>query len=64
MRFVADLAQPVVELLAPRLGEQILDLGCGDGALTEKLVATGCRVVGGALDGRLRAAAVHGGAAR
>jgi len=24
----------------------VLDLGCGDGALTEKLVAAGCRVVG------------------
>ena len=34
-RFVSDLGQPVVELLAPRAGERILDLGCGDGALTE-----------------------------
>ena len=45
-RFVADLGAPVVELLAPQAGECILDLGCGDGALTEKLVAAGCRVVG------------------
>ena len=45
-RFVSDLAMPVVELLAPRGGERILDLGCGDGALTEKLVALGCAVVG------------------
>jgi trans-aconitate methyltransferase len=45
-RFVSDLGMPVVELLAPRPGERILDLGCGDGALTEKLVATGCMVVG------------------
>ncbi|HVN87575.1 MAG TPA: class I SAM-dependent methyltransferase [Candidatus Binatia bacterium] len=45
-RFVADLGMPVVELLAPRPGERILDLGCGDGALTEKLVAMGCDVVG------------------
>ena len=35
-----------MELLAPRPGERILDLGCGDGALTETLVAAGCRVVG------------------
>lgn len=45
-RFVSDLGAPVVDLLAPRPGERILDLGCGDGALTEKLVTMGCRVVG------------------
>ncbi len=45
-RFVSDLGMPVVALLDPRPGERILDLGCGDGALTEKLVAVGCEVVG------------------
>ena len=45
-RFVSDLGMPVVELLDPKPGERILDLGCGDGALTEKLVALGCIVVG------------------
>ncbi|MGH9742686.1 MAG: class I SAM-dependent methyltransferase [Candidatus Acidiferrum sp.] len=45
-RFVSDLATPVVELLSPRDGERILDLGCGDGVLTAKLVAMGCKVVG------------------
>jgi SAM-dependent methyltransferase len=36
----------VLELLQPQPGERILDLGCGDGILTEKLVALGARVVG------------------
>src|SRR5580698_6639058 len=45
-RFVADLAGGVLDLLAPRPGERILDLGCGDGALTAKIVASGAKVVG------------------
>jgi trans-aconitate methyltransferase len=45
-RFVADLGGAVFDLLAPKAGEHILDLGCGDGALTEKLVAAGAIVTG------------------
>lgn len=44
--FVAELGRPVVDLLAPRPGERILDLGCGDGALTEVLRDAGVHVVG------------------
>jgi trans-aconitate methyltransferase len=43
--FVPALGAPVLELLAPASGERILDLGCGDGALTEKIVAAGAIVV-------------------
>jgi trans-aconitate methyltransferase len=45
-RFVSDLGEPVVELLNPQPGERILDLGCGDGALTEKIIARGAEVIG------------------
>jgi len=45
-RFVSDLGQPVLDLLAPRPGERILDVGCGDGALSEKLRRAGATVVG------------------
>ena len=45
-RFVAELGLPVVELLAPLRGERVLDVGCGDGHLTAKLVEAGCDVVG------------------
>jgi SAM-dependent methyltransferase len=43
--FVPALGMPVIELLAPRPGERILDLGCGDGALTARIVAAGASVV-------------------
>ncbi|MEE8189423.1 MAG: methyltransferase domain-containing protein [Kiloniellales bacterium] len=44
-RFVADLGLPLLGLLAPTAGERILDLGCGDGELAEKIAASGAAVV-------------------
>ncbi|MEE4350055.1 MAG: methyltransferase domain-containing protein [Pacificimonas sp.] len=44
--FVPALGQPVLDLLAPRPGERILDLGCGDGVLTQRLVDAGADVLG------------------
>ena len=44
--FVPALGQPVLDLLKPQAGERILDLGCGDGVLTEKLAALDVEVVG------------------
>ncbi|TMK08595.1 MAG: methyltransferase domain-containing protein, partial [Alphaproteobacteria bacterium] len=43
--FVPAFGAPVVELLDPQPGERILDLGCGDGVLTEKIGAIGATVV-------------------
>ncbi len=43
--FVADLGAGVFDLLAPKSAERILDLGCGHGKLTEKIVAVGAHVV-------------------
>ncbi len=44
--FVPALGQPVLDLLKPQAGERILDLGCGDGVLTEKIAAAGASVLG------------------
>src|SRR5262249_6978810 len=43
---LAPLRQPGGGLLAPRAGERILDLGCGDGALTKRLADLGADVIG------------------
>lgn len=45
-RFVSDLAGEVLSWLAPKPGERILDLGCGDGALTRLLADRGAKVIG------------------
>lgn len=44
--FVPALGGPLVDLLDPRPGERVLDLGCGDGVLTARIAGRGARVVG------------------
>jgi len=44
--FVWEKAKDLVELLAAKSGERILDLGCGTGTLTAKIAACGAHVVG------------------
>lgn len=44
--FVAAYGETILGWLGPQRGERILDLGCGTGELTARLVATGAQVVG------------------
>ena len=44
--FVVRFGEQLIDDLAPRPGERILDLGCGDGALTQKIIARGAEVTG------------------
>src|SRR5215213_783590 len=43
---ITQLGAGVIELLAPRPGERIIDLGCGTGALTAQIAAAGAEVIG------------------
>jgi 2-polyprenyl-3-methyl-5-hydroxy-6-metoxy-1,4-benzoquinol methylase len=60
-RFVSELARPVLDLLAPVQGERVLDLGCGDGVLTQEIAARGADVLGADLSEELLAAAAAKG---
>lgn len=59
--FVAQHGKPVMALLNPQPGERILDLGCGDGALTVGLVQAGALVHGVDASESMVAAAVARG---
>ncbi len=55
--FVPALGADVLALLAAQPGEDILDLGCGDGVLTTRLLQSGAVVTGLEPDPELSAAA-------
>jgi SAM-dependent methyltransferase len=44
--FVAELGGAALDLLDPQPGERILDIGCGEGTLTKKIVGRGAAVLG------------------
>ena len=44
--YVWQFGGKLIELLQPRPGERILDLGCGTGQLTAEIAASGAHVVG------------------
>src|SRR3954453_17139147 len=44
--FVAELGEAALDLLDPQPGEHILDVGCGEGTLTKKIVERGASVLG------------------
>ncbi|HCI46418.1 MAG TPA: SAM-dependent methyltransferase [Rhodospirillaceae bacterium] len=60
-RFVSDLGIAALDLLAVKPGETIIDLGCGDGALTEKILDAGATVIGIDADQAMVDAAVDRG---
>lgn len=44
--FVAELGGAALDLLDPQPGERILDIGCGEGTLTRKIIERGATVLG------------------
>jgi SAM-dependent methyltransferase len=44
--FVSELGQAALDLLDPQPGERILDVGCGEGSLTKRIIERGATVFG------------------
>lgn len=44
--FVAELGGAALDLLDPKPGERVLDIGCGEGTLTKKIIERGATVLG------------------
>lgn len=59
--FVPTLGEPLLELLNPKPGQRILDVGCGNGTLSLKILAKGAALVGVDASEDMVAAAKHNG---
>jgi trans-aconitate methyltransferase len=46
LSFVSELGKSLIQMLGPKQGEKILDLGCGTGDLTNEIAKLGAEVVG------------------
>jgi len=59
--FVSQLALPVVDLLDPKEGETILDVGCGEGTLALEIERRGAKVIGVDMSAQMVAEAKNNG---
>src|SRR4051794_41881939 len=60
--FVAELGGAALDLLDPKPGERILDVGCGEGTLTKRIIERGATVLGiDNLPGMIAAGRAEGG---